>query len=101
MAGVAAPLGRSPGLTVRLAAPRRTCPQRPLPGRRSAAVRIGRRVAQWLQVRRMVSIGVVILIAVWAGASLAVASAGGLFRPRRLPPTRHERRSARRSELLS
>jgi hypothetical protein len=39
-----------------------------------------------------VSFAVSVLKAVWTAASLAVGCAGGLFRRRRLPPTRHVRR---------
>jgi hypothetical protein len=38
------------------------------------------------------SIAVVLLIAVWGLPCLAIAVAGGLFRGRRLPATRHLRR---------
>ena len=43
-------------------------------------------------VRFAVSLGVVVLVVVWGLTCLAVAVAGGLFRARRLPSTRHLRR---------
>jgi hypothetical protein len=58
----------------------------------SAAARQERRVTVVSREGAFVSVNVLIVILVWAGASLAVAGAGGLFRARRLPPTRHERR---------
>jgi hypothetical protein len=42
--------------------------------------------------RFVVSLAVVALIVVWGVICLAIAVAGGLFRPRRLPSTRHLRR---------
>jgi hypothetical protein len=39
-----------------------------------------------------VSSSILFVVILWAFTCLAVAALGGLFRPRRLPPTRHPRR---------